>query len=50
MASLSFFPPLKSPPTRRMEYESEKEPMESEDEGDPYPLEGKYKDEADRRE
>ena len=34
-----------------MEIESEKEPIESEDEGeDLYPLEGKYKDEADRRE
>ena len=34
-----------------MEFESEEEPIESEDEGvDPYPLEGKYKDEADRRE
>ena len=36
---------------RRMEFESEKEPIESEDEGeDLYPLEGKYKDEVDRRE
>ena len=34
-----------------MEFVSEEEPIESEDEGvDPYPLEGKYKDEADRRE
>jgi RNA polymerase-associated protein RTF1 len=33
-----------------MEIESEKEAIESEDEEDPYPLEGKYKDEADRRE
>ena len=30
--------------------DSEKEPVESEDEEDPYPLEGKYKDEADKRE
>lgn len=34
-----------------MEFESEKEPIESEDDGeDLYPLEGKYKDEVDRRE
>ncbi|KAF8153059.1 hypothetical protein B0H34DRAFT_722097 [Crassisporium funariophilum] len=34
-----------------MDTESEKEPVESEDEmEDPFPLEGKYKDEADRRE
>ena len=46
-----FFAPFEIPTPRRMEFESEKEPIESEDEGvDPYPLEGKYKDEFDRRE
>jgi hypothetical protein len=51
MASLFPFPPPFEIPPRRMEIESEKEPIESEDEGeDPYPLEGKYKDEVDRRE
>jgi RNA polymerase-associated protein RTF1 len=51
MASVSFSLLLISFLLRRMEFDSEKEPIESEeDEGDPYPLEGKYKDEVDRRE
>jgi len=39
------------PSLRRMDIDSDRDPVESEEEmEDPYPYEGKYKDETDKRE